>query len=383
METYFAPVKRTGRRRFASQVKSIIASPVMKMLLEATTGLVVVVNENRQIVGMNDAFPVAHGISDPATVLGLRLGEALNCAHAAKWPHGCGTTPDCVTCGATIAMMEAVNGGKISEKNCTLIVEKDGATYERCLSIRAQPLKVDDNKWILIFVQDVTHQHSLTALEHVFFHDINNILSALVCNSNLLAREMPDQYRAWQIQNAAKRLYSEVTLQRFLSNQKEGAQLLKMAQVSTCRINEEVEQILYAHPESHNRKLEQMWPDTEIQIRTDVHLLSRVLGNMLLNALEATAEDGTVRLTTGVNDTHIMWEVWNDAYIPPEVQSRIFQKHFSTKASTGRGMGTHAMKLLGEKYLNGKVTFISSPENGTTFRYTYPLPLVQDHSELP
>ena len=69
----------------------------------------------------------------------------------------------------------------------------------------------------------------------------------------------------------------------------------------------------------------------------------------------------------------VMWEVWNDAYIPPEAQSGIFQKHFSTKASTGRGMGTHSMKLLGEKRLNGKVTFSSSLEAGTTFCFKHPL----------
>jgi signal transduction histidine kinase len=184
---------------------------------------------------------------------------------------------------------------------------------------------------------------------------------------------MPDQRRAQQILSASKRLCAEVSLQRFLSNQKDSTNLLKMALVPISDITEEVELIMSSHPTAHLRTLEQKWPHEEVQIHTDIHLVSRVLGNMLLNAFEATAEGGKVRLNTTVNDTDIIWEVWNDAYIPYEIQLRIFQKHFSTKASMGRGMGTHSMKLLGEKYLNGEVTFSSSLEGGTIFSFKHPL----------
>jgi nitrogen-specific signal transduction histidine kinase len=373
METYFAPAERTERRLFCNQVESISNSPIMSTLLKATGGLLVVLNEDRQIVGLNDAFLLALGISESASVLGMRLGETLDCIHAAENPHGCGTTPHCMTCGAAIATMGAINDNQVSEKTCALSAEKDGVALEMYLSIRAQPMKIDDSRWILIFAQDITHQHSLSTLEHIFFHDINNILTALLGSSDMLAREMPDQRRPQHILNAAKRLCAEVALQRFLSNQKDCSNLLNLSQVTISDIHEEVELLLYDHQNALNRKLEQKWPDEDITVRTDIHLISRVLGNMLLNALEATAEEGTVRLTTTVNDTDIMWEVWNDAYIPPEVQLRIFQKHFSTKASMGRGMGTHSMKLLGEKYLNGAVTFSSTLEAGTTFQFRHPL----------
>lgn len=373
METCFAPAERTQGCIFANQVNSIAKSPALSTLLKVTAGLLVVLNEDRQIVGLNDAFIRELGISDPATVLGLRLGETLNCVHAAQPPHGCGTTPDCMTCGAAIAMMSAIDDDQVSEETCVIISEKDGTASERHLLIRALPLTIDGVRWILVFAQDITHQHALSTLEHIFFHDISSILTALLSNSTLLAREMPGQRRVQQILNAAKRLCAEVALQRFLSTQNDVENLLKMRLVPISDINEEIEIISYGHPKSHNRKVEQTWPDEEIMIRTDIHLTSRVLGNMLLNALEATPEEGTVRLNTTVSDTDIMWEVWNDAYILPDVQLGIFQKHFSTKASTGRGMGTHSMKLLGEKFLNGEVFFRSTPETGTTFFFRHPL----------
>ena len=373
MSASFTPAARTERRYFANQVEDICKSPIMSALLNSTGGLLIVLNEDRRIAGFNDTFMESYGISDPSSVLGLRLGDTLNCVHAQESPDGCGTRSHCVTCGFAMAVTSAIDDDQVSEKTCFLAAEKNGSTLELHLSVKVQPLTIDGVRWILIFAQDITQQQYVSTLEHIFFHDISNILTALVSNSHQLAKELPDQRRPLQILNAVKRLCAEVKLQRYLNVRSDGTRLVKKRMVAISDINKEVELISYGHPKSHNRSLEQVWPNEEIVMLTDIHLTSRVLGNMLLNAMEATPEEGTVRLHTTVSDTDIMWEVWNDAYIPPEVQSGIFQKHFSTKASTGRGMGTHSMKLLGEKHLNGKVTFSSSLEAGTTFCFKHPL----------
>ncbi len=52
----------------------------------------------------------------------------------------------------------------------------------------------------------------------------------------------------------------------------------------------------------------------------------------------------------------------------------MFQRSFTTKGE-GRGLGTYSMKLLSERYLNGRVEFTSSPEHGTTFTAVYPVTL--------
>ena len=85
-----------------------------------------------------------------------------------------------------------------------------------------------------------------------------------------------------------------------------------------------------------------------------------------------SAPSSTARITTRVELEHIIWEIWNNGFIPADVQKRVFQRHFSTKATFGRGLGTFSMKLFGEHYLKGKVSFDSSESNGTTFRFRLP-----------
>ena len=373
LQAYFAPAERADQRVFAGQVESISNSPIMNKLLEATSGLLVVLNENRQVVGLNETFLDSIGIEDPAKVLGLRIGETLSCVHSSELPNGCGTTPHCSTCGAAIAIMSAINNGTASEKTCALSAEKNGEKIEKLLSIHAKPFEVDARNWILIFAQDITQNHALVTLENIFFHDFSNILTTLAHSSELLAKRVPDDDLADKVLNISKRLCAEVGLQRFLRAHVDDSHLVAMNVVFVSDIQEEVGQIIGNHPALQNKNLEQTWPDGDITIHTDIHLLTRVLENMLLNAVEATEDGGTVRFVTTIDDAEIRWEVWNNAFIPPDVQLRIFQKHFSTKSSMGRGLGTHSMKLLGEKYLSGKVSFKSTPEDGTTFCFQHPL----------
>jgi sensor histidine kinase regulating citrate/malate metabolism len=58
--------------------------------------------------------------------------------------------------------------------------------------------------------------------------------------------------------------------------------------------------------------------------------------------------------------------------MPREVQLQVFQRSFSTKARSGRGIGTYSIKLFVERYLKGTVGFTSDEPGGTTFTVTLP-----------
>lgn len=372
MDTYFAPAARTERRQLRNQIETISHSPVMNALLGTTAGLLVVLNEDRQIVALNHSFLDKLGIADPETALGLRLGETLQCVHAAGAPNGCGTTPYCQSCGAAIATMTAIKEDKEAEQICALSAEVDGIRQDLCLVIQSEPLPVDGMRWILVYVQDVTHQHFLTNLEHVFFHDINNVLTSLLGNSELLALAHPENEGIQLVKQAALRMRSEISLQRCLALHKSGQYLLHLQATTFAQIRQEVNLMVTGNAVTANKEREESWPALELAIETDPLLVSRVLGNMLLNALEATPAGGRIRLATRLQPTAILWEVWNPGHIPPENQKRIFQRHFSTKAQLGHGLGTYSMKLFGEHYLGGEVKFLSTPEGGTTFTFSLP-----------
>jgi signal transduction histidine kinase len=68
----------------------------------------------------------------------------------------------------------------------------------------------------------------------------------------------------------------------------------------------------------------------------------------------------------------VTFSVWNRAAIAPEVRPRIFQRNFSSKGESGRGLGTYSVKLLGETLLGAQVDFTTSAAAGTEFRVRLP-----------
>ena len=103
-----------------------------------------------------------------------------------------------------------------------------------------------------------------------------------------------------------------------------------------------------------------------------------VLGNLTKNALEATEAGETVTLSAAEEGDDIAFTVHNPAVMPPDIQKQIFQRSFSTKGGTGRGIGTHSVKLLTERYLKGTVSFTSQESAGTEFCVTIPVSLGTD-----
>jgi signal transduction histidine kinase len=93
---------------------------------------------------------------------------------------------------------------------------------------------------------------------------------------------------------------------------------------------------------------------------------------MLTNAFEATEDGGEVRLWTEEDAQSLTFCVWNSQPIPDDTARRVFQRNFTTKSGSGRGLGTFGMRLLGETYLRGQVSFTTSPSDGTVFCFRLP-----------
>ena len=133
----------------------------------------------------------------------------------------------------------------------------------------------------------------------------------------------------------------------------------------------DLDTVISGHRSAQEKGIAMYWTDKDPLLKTDPLLLSRVLGNMVINALEATPKGETIKIWTQLTEnSEVRWEVWNPAPIPDKIKKRIFQRYFSSKPGHGRGLGTYSIKLFGETYLNGRVRFESSEHSGTRFIFT-------------
>ncbi len=372
MDSSFAPAKRTEKRKLKNQIADISQNPIMDALLKTASGLLVVLNEDRQIVALNHSFIEKLGIKDAQEALGLRLGETMGCVHAVKKPAGCGTTEYCVSCGAAIAMMAAIMDNQTNEQTCALVSDKNGTVSDICLQVKAEPIEIDNKRWIIFYAQDITQQQFWINLDHVFFHDINNTLAALYGNVQLFEMNNSENPEIEPIRQGVERLIKEIAIQKNFSQHKDATYTSVKMPVSLSDIKRELGLIIKGHGASSKKEIIEDWPWEDVILETDPLLLARILGNMVINALEATEEGGSIHILVTMTQGEISWNVWNNTCIPGPIQKRIFQRYFSSKPGDRRGLGTYSMKLFGEKYLKGKITFLSTEDQGTRFTFNLP-----------
>lgn len=370
MDTYFAPAEKACPETLATEIELISRNPVMNGLLKSIGGLLAILDEHRQIVAVNDAFLQMVGIDNPQQALGLRPGEVLKCIHAEKEPGGCGTSKYCITCGAAIALVTSLTKKGPAEQICALTARKDNKETHFVFKVEAKPIEIDSWRFILLFLRDITNEEKRAALERTFYHDINNTLTMLGQASEMLLKRQSDTLTT-SIHLATTRLIREVTMQQYLSDDLEEIYHPSLRNFRVDQILNEIELFFASHPAADNKIIEFEDDFPSLSLRTDITLILRVLNNMVINALEATGRNRTMKIWVEKGKYSITFNVWNEKVIPEVVAIKIFQRHFTTKKEPGRGLGTYSMKLFGEKILGDRVSFSSTPDHGTIFRYTY------------
>nr|MBF0221498.1 HAMP domain-containing histidine kinase [Desulfobulbaceae bacterium] len=276
----------------------------------------------------------------------------------------------CQTCGAVIAIVSSLKLNKPVEKICIAEVKKNGIASDLYLGVRAAPILLSGHRFVLLFMQDLSAQQKLATLQRVFFHDLTNILTALLGYSEILALNSSGETlkTASIINKSAQNLYKEVVLQRILAHGELGDFQYSKENIPVSSILTETCDGLRLHPSANNKSLSVIPAGSDKAISSDRYIIIKILTNMLINALEASDEGDEVQIWAEYpQQDEIMFAVWNKKVIEESLKQRIFQKNFSTKNMKGRGLGTYSMKLFGEEILGGKVYFISQEETGTTF----------------
>lgn len=369
--THFAPACRDTHESVSAQ-HALFEGHFISTALNALPVIVLVLNGCRQIVLAN-AQTLAVTAETQHALLGQRPGEAFGCVHAEEEPGGCGTTRFCAKCGTVRSILAGLEGVKHVEE-CGLLRQAASGVEALDLLVSSSPIKVEGQRFVVFTIQDVSDSKRRRSLERLFFHDILNTAGGLSGLMEFLSEDVPEHLRpdAEFIHASLARLVEELTAQKDLM----AAESNELRPVITPQHSGDALAVavrLGARQALAEGKTIEAAPSCpDVEFISDGHLLGRVLGNMVKNALEACPVGGVVRVWCDCDRESVRFHVHNPSVMDEETTLRVFTRNFSTKGP-GRGLGTYGMKLLGERYLGGRVSFSSGPESGTTFTLALPL----------
>jgi len=218
-------------------------------------------------------------------------------------------------------------------------------------------------------MQDISNEKRMENLEKVFLHDLLNTAGSLNGLLTMLKTETdPNEERALieMSEEASRDIIDEINIHRKFRQAENGDLVPDFKFIKVADIVNSVVEKIKGDFVSRNKMIQISEIPDDMYFETDRMLFSRVLTNMVRNALEATDEGGNVKIRVMDSTKNVRFEVQNNVVMKQEVKHQIFQRSFSTKG-TGRGTGTYSIKLLTENYLNGIAGFVSTEDIGTMF----------------
>jgi hypothetical protein len=350
--TKFAPAALALPQKLQDDHALVTAQTSLMQFLQAVSGMIAVLNPERQFVYASADFVKFLGAASATTLVGKRPGQALQCVHQSDEPGGCGTSEACSVCRLTT---RAPGTGTLD------------------LSVTSTPWNLEGRTFTVLSVRDIGVEKRQKTLERVFFHDIVNTAGGLSGILGLLA-DYPDLNAGKALvgmsQRSAEDILEEILAFQQLKLAEAGELVVKPTELRATRVVQEVVDKVRYHTVAEGRRIEIESDEGDALVASDRLLLERVLVNMVKNAFEASTGGSAVTVGWRRAPKRVVFWVHNSGVMPRDVQLQIFQRSFSTKG-LDRGLGTYSMRLIGEACLGGRVAFTSS-EAGTEFTLSLP-----------
>ena len=208
-------------------------------------------------------------------------------------------------------------------------------------------------------------------------HDFNNLLASVLGRAQLLLRRVQEpQLRQWLQVIERSALDGAQTVRRL----QEFTRIRRDQPLVPLDINQVVRDALEI--------TQSRWKDEPtsrgiaLEVRTGLADVPAVLGdaaelreamtNLILNALDAMPEGGTLTLSTALVDGRIEIAVADSGVgMPLEVREKVFDPFFTTKGPQGTGLGLSMTYGIISRH-GGSIGVESEPGQGSTFRLSLP-----------
>ena len=204
-------------------------------------------------------------------------------------------------------------------------------------------------------------------------HEVKNPINAIVLHLQLLQNKLqktdPDTRRHIDIIGSEiHRLDRVVQILVDFTRPRD----LHMEEIDLRRLLEDVAQLAAPDAAQHGVTISRALSSRPLRVKVDTDFMKQAILNVVLNGVQAMPQGGTLSISTRQEGDAVVTEIRDQGEgIPPEVQEKIFELYFTTKAG-GSGIGlAQTYQILQWHY--GSVDFESAVGKGTTFRLRLPL----------
>ena len=229
-------------------------------------------------------------------------------------------------------------------------------------------------KWIVESRRQQNEQDSWTKLIRVLTHEIMNTVSPIASLSDALSRyvDMPEENREIDVKAGLETISSSSkNLIKFVESYRELAGVARPIKkgLMVDKLARKVIDLTHGQCAAGGAICSYRAESEDILIYADESQISRILINLIKNAVQAGAKH--ISITASIDSSEqTLIKVENDgAAITPEAQEQIFIPFFTTKCN-GSGIGLSLSRQIMRAH-NGTLGLTKSDRNRTVFTLTF------------
>jgi NtrC-family two-component system sensor histidine kinase KinB len=273
----------------------------------------------------------------------------------------------------------------VPEEQRIITLTKAGRPSHYLFSVT--PIRGRDQKLtgIVLLLRDVTRLKEVERLKSEFVmaasHELRTPLTSIGMSIDLLLEHV-SQRLAEKDRELLQAAHEEVHRMKALVNDlldlskiEAGRIELEFEKVSVDALFEHIQGVFKSQAEMKNVQLTSELTGEIPQVRADSNKIAWVLTNLISNALRYVKERGHIQVTANRVGAYVHLSVCdNGPGIPPEYQTKIFQKFVQVKGQEagGSGLGLAICKEIVRAH-GGAIWVESFPGQGSTFTFTLPV----------
>ena len=231
-------------------------------------------------------------------------------------------------------------------------------------------------------IRDVTEQKRIERLRddvhRMMRHDLKSPLIGIIGLAGLLLKsknlsEKQDN-AAHMIQELGERMLGFIDRTRDLFQMEQGSYILKPQEVNICSVLKRIKKTL--KPLALKRNINIVFTiygqpthlRGEYMILCEDALVDIMFANLIKNAIEASPEGGTVRVSIDTversGQSFHSIDIHNAGVVPTEICENFFKPYTTSGKDGGTGLGTHNALLVAHTH-KGDIRFTTSEDGGT------------------
>ena len=380
--------KRTEEKLAASEAAFVSIfnnAPVAMLLLD----------QERRIHKMNRRAGKVFAVTEDPS-LGRRFGEAVHCVHCLDDPAGCGYGDFCRdSCAVRRIVEEAYQTGRSRyQVEANLISEEGTEGRDLFFLVSTSFIARAGDRGLLISIEDVTKRkqaeiRSLELRDELFHvtrnssmgelaaslaHEIKQPLTAILSNARAAQRFLsPDHQDLDEVSGAL----SDIAEDSFRADQiilrvwemmRKGS--VELVPIAINYIVEEIITLLQGEARRRGGVIKLELGESLPAVLADRIQIQQVILNMVLNSLDANAQEIVIR-TAGGDSGPVRIEVRdNGTGIAENNPDRIFDPYLTTKKD-GMGMGLAISRTIVSAH-GGTIRAKNNPGRGATIYFLLP-----------